>query len=119
MAGLVRRRAAERALFESATASPVPVPMPSPPDPPPVDPGPPPVSYIKVSGGLFRDMMIHDFDMARFLVGHEVEEVYAVAGVMVDESFRRLHDVDTAVTILKFENGVTATIDNCRQSAFG
>lgn len=83
------------------------------------DPAPPPEEYIKASGGLFADMTIHDFDMARFLVGHEVEEVYAVAGVMVDESFRRLHDVDTAVTILKFENGVTATIDNCRQSAFG
>ena len=83
------------------------------------DPAPLPEEYIRGSGGLFVDMTIHDFDMARFLIGHEVDEVYAVAGVMVDESYRRAGDVDTAVTILKFENGVTATIDNCRQSAFG
>jgi myo-inositol 2-dehydrogenase/D-chiro-inositol 1-dehydrogenase len=83
------------------------------------DPSPPPLAYLQVSGGLFLDMAIHDFDMARFLVGSEVDEVYATAGVLVDEAIGGLGDVDTAVTILKFSNGVIATIDNSRCAVYG
>ena len=83
------------------------------------DPAPPPLSYIKVSGGMFFDMTIHDFDMARFLIGDEVEEVYVQAAVMVDPEIGHAGDVDTALTILRFRNGVIATIDNCRQAAYG
>jgi len=83
------------------------------------DPAPPPISYIKVSGGMFLDMMIHDFDMARFLIGDEVAEIYTNAGVRVDEEIGKAGDVDTAVVMLRFRNGVIGTIDNCRKSAYG
>ena len=83
------------------------------------DPAPPPISYVRTSGGIFLDMTIHDFDMARFLVGDEVEEIYTVAGVMVDPAIGEAGDVDTAVVLLRFRNGVIGTIDNCRQAAYG
>ena len=83
------------------------------------DPAPPPLAYIKVSGGLFLDMAIHDFDMARFLIGSEVSEIYAVAGVLVDEAIGAVGDVDTAVTVLKFANGAIGTIDNSRSAVYG
>ena len=83
------------------------------------DPAPPPISYVRVSGGLFLDMAIHDFDMARYLIGSEIEEVHALAGVRVDPAIGEAGDVDTAVTLLKFENGVFGTIDNSRQAMFG
>jgi myo-inositol 2-dehydrogenase/D-chiro-inositol 1-dehydrogenase len=83
------------------------------------DPAPPPISYVKVSGGLFLDMAIHDFDMARFLIGDEVDEVYTVAGVKVDPAIGEAGDVDTAFTVLKFRNGVTGTIDNSRKAVYG
>ncbi|MFN8452159.1 MAG: inositol 2-dehydrogenase [Anaerolineae bacterium] len=83
------------------------------------DPAPPPISYVKVSGGLFLDMMIHDFDMSRFLIGSEVEEVYTVADVKVDPAIGEAGDVDTAVVVLKFANGVMGTIENCRKSVYG
>ncbi len=83
------------------------------------DPAPPPISYVKVSGGMFVDMTIHDFDMARFLIGSEVEEVYTAAGVMVDPEIGNAGDVDTAVIVLKFANGVIGTIDNCRKAVYG
>ncbi|MEI6391799.1 MAG: inositol 2-dehydrogenase [Verrucomicrobiota bacterium] len=83
------------------------------------DPAPPPVSYVKVSGGIFLDMTIHDFDMARFLIGDEVEEVYTAAGVMVDPAIGEAGDLDTALIVLRFRNGVIGTIDNCRQAAYG
>lgn len=83
------------------------------------DPAPPPISYIKVSGGIFLDMTIHDFDMARFLIGAEVEEVYVQAGVMVDPTIGETGDVDTAVTMLRFANGVIGTIDNSRKAVYG
>ena len=83
------------------------------------DPAPPPISYIRSSGGMFFDMTIHDFDMARFLVQDEVEEVYTAAGVMVDPEIGRAGDVDTAVITLRFRNGVIGTIDNSRQAAYG
>jgi myo-inositol 2-dehydrogenase/D-chiro-inositol 1-dehydrogenase len=83
------------------------------------DPAPPPISYVKVSGGMFLDMTIHDFDMARYLIGSDVEEVYTAAGVMVDPAIGEAGDVDTAVIMLKFANGVIGTIDNCRKAVYG
>lgn len=83
------------------------------------DPAPPPVSYIKVSGGMFLDMTIHDFDMARFLTGSEVEEVFTAAGVMVDPAIGEAGDVDTAVITLRFANGAIGTIDNSRKAVYG
>lgn len=83
------------------------------------DPAPPPPSYVKVSGGMFLDMTIHDFDMARFLIGDEVEEIYTAAGVMVDPEIGAAGDVDTAVITLRFRNGVIGTIDNSRKAVYG
>ncbi len=83
------------------------------------DPAPPPMAYVKVSGGIFLDMTIHDFDMARFLIGDEVEEIYTAAGVMVDAAIGEAGDLDTALVVLRFRNGVIGTIDNCRQAAYG
>lgn len=83
------------------------------------DPQPPPMEYVKVSGGIFYDMMIHDFDMARFLVGSEVTEVYAHGSVLVDPAFQQAGDVDTAVVMLKFENHAIAVIDNSRKAVYG
>ena len=83
------------------------------------DPAPPPIAYVKVSGGMFLDMTIHDFDMARFLIGAEVEEVYTQAGITVDPAIGEAGDVDTAVVVLKFANGVIGTIDNCRRASYG
>ena len=79
------------------------------------DPEPPPISYVKVSGGIFLDMTVHDFDMARF-IGGEVEEVYANATVMVDPAIGEAGDVDTALVALKFKSGA---IDNCRKACYG
>lgn len=82
------------------------------------DPAPPPISYIAVSGGLMMDMMIHDFDMCRFLLG-EVEEMYAIADVKVDPAIGEAGDIDTAKVLLRFENGVIGTIENSRQAVYG
>ncbi|HNT89668.1 MAG TPA: Gfo/Idh/MocA family oxidoreductase, partial [Candidatus Hydrogenedentes bacterium] len=70
-------------------------------------------------GGLFLDMTIHDFDMARFLIGAEVEEVYTAAGVLVDPAIGAAGDLDTAVVVLEFANGVIGTIDNSRRAVYG
>ncbi len=83
------------------------------------DPAPPPIEYIKVSGGIFLDMTIHDFDMARYLIDSEIEELYAAGGVMVDPVIGEAGDIDTAVITLHFENGVIGTIDNSRQAVYG
>ncbi len=83
------------------------------------DPAPPPVSYVKVSGGIFLDMTIHDFDMARFLIGDEVEEIYTAAGVMVDPEIGKAGDLDTALVVLRFKSGVIGTIDNSRKAVYG
>ncbi|MDD3947268.1 MAG: inositol 2-dehydrogenase [Clostridia bacterium] len=83
------------------------------------DPGAPPVSYIKVSGGIFLDMTIHDFDMVRFMSGAEVEEVYAVGGVLVDQAIGEAGDIDTAIITMKLSNGALAVIDNCRRATYG
>ncbi len=83
------------------------------------DPGPPPPAYIKSSGGMFLDMTVHDFDMARFLLGQEVVEVYAAAGVLVDPAIGALGDIDSALVTLKFADGALAVIDNSRQAVYG
>ena len=83
------------------------------------DPAPPPIEYVKVSGGIFLDMTIHDFDMARYLIGAEVVEVYAVGGVRVDPQIGEVGDIDTTVITLRFQNGVIATIDNSREAVYG
>ena len=84
------------------------------------DPAPPSLDYLKGSGGIFLDMTIHDFDMVRYLMGCEVEEVYAIGGVMVDPEIGTVaQDIDTTVITLKFENGALGTINNCRQSEYG
>jgi myo-inositol 2-dehydrogenase/D-chiro-inositol 1-dehydrogenase len=83
------------------------------------DPSPPPVDYIKVSGGIFLDQTIHDFDMARFLIDSEVEEVYAIGGVMVDPAIGEAGDIDTAVVSLRYANGAIGTIDNSRRAVYG
>ncbi len=83
------------------------------------DPAPPPLSYIKISGGLFLDMMIHDFDMARFLLDDEVEEVAARGAVHVDPAIGQAGDIDTAVVTLRYRNGALCVITNCRQAPYG
>ena len=83
------------------------------------DPAPPPIPYIKVSGGLFLDMMIHDFDMVRYLSGSEVEEVYANGAVLVDPAIGDAGDIDTAIVSLRLKNGALAVIDNSRRATFG
>ena len=83
------------------------------------DPSPPPIEYVKVSGGIFLDMTIHDFDMARYLIGDEVVEVYATGGVRVDPKIGEAGDIDTTVITLRFQNGVIATIDNSREAVYG
>ncbi len=83
------------------------------------DPGPPPVSYIERSGGLFRDMMIHDLDMARFLLGEEPVEVHAVGSCLVDKAIGAAGDVDTAAVLLKTASGKIAQISNSRRATYG
>jgi len=83
------------------------------------DPAPPPLSYVKVSGGMFLDMTIHDFDMARFLMGEDVDEVYAAGGVLVDPAIGEAGDVDTALITLRFQSGALGAIDNSRKAVYG
>ena len=83
------------------------------------DPEPPSPEYVKVSGGMFLDMTIHDFDMARFLAGCDAVEVYAQAANLVDPAIGEAGDIDTAIITLKMENGALAVIDNCRRAAYG
>jgi len=83
------------------------------------DPGAPPISYIEKSGGMFLDMSIHDFDMARFIVGKEIEEVYAKGAVLIDPAIGEVGDIDTAVITLTYTDGTMAIIDNSREAAYG
>ena len=83
------------------------------------DPGAPPVEYVKVSGGIFLDMTIHDFDMVRFMSGAEVEEVFAYGAVRVDPAIGEAGDIDTAVISMKLTNGAIAVIDNSREASYG
>ncbi|MDT8862569.1 inositol 2-dehydrogenase [Alkalihalobacillus sp. MEB130] len=83
------------------------------------DPEPPNVDYVKSSGGLFMDMTIHDFDMARFVMDSEVVEVSAHGNVLVDPAIGEAGDIDTAIITLKFANGALGVIDNSRQAVYG
>lgn len=83
------------------------------------DPEPPALEYVKVSGGMFLDMTIHDFDMVRFLAGCNAEEIYVEAAVLVDPAIGEAGDVDTAVITIKMENGAIAVIDNSRKAVYG
>ena len=83
------------------------------------DPNSPPEEYIKASGGLFIDMMIHDIDMMRFLSGSEVEEVYTQGNVLVDPIFAKYGDIDTAIVTLRFQGGAIGVIDNSRKAVYG
>lgn len=83
------------------------------------DPGLPPVDYIRNSGGLFMDMAIHDFDMARYIMNKEVVEVFAKGLVVIDPAVAEAGDVDTAITTLVFEDGSYAVIDNSRKAVYG
>jgi len=83
------------------------------------DPAPPPVSYIKVSGGLFKDMTIHDFDVARWLLAEPVVEVYAMAACLVDPAIGAADDIDTAKVLLRTASGRIALISNTRRSGYG
>jgi len=83
------------------------------------DPGPPPIEYVKVSGGLFMDMTIHDFDMVRFLAGCEVKNVFASGAVLVDKEIGKAGDIDTAIITMEMESGAIAVINNSRSAAYG
>jgi myo-inositol 2-dehydrogenase/D-chiro-inositol 1-dehydrogenase len=83
------------------------------------DPGAPPVDYIKRSGGIFRDMTIHDFDMARFLLGEEIEEVVATAAVLVDPAIGKAGDFDSVQVMLRTKSGRQAMISNSRRATYG
>jgi len=83
------------------------------------DPSAPPLSYVRVSGGIFLDMTIHDFDMARYLSGSEVEEVSAFGACLVNPDIAKEGDVDTCVITLRFANGALGVIDNSRQAVYG
>ena len=83
------------------------------------DPAPPPIEYLAGSGGIFADMTIHDFDMARYVAGTEVERVYATGAVRIDPAIGELGDWDTAVVVLTHADGTITTIDNSRQAVYG
>lgn len=83
------------------------------------DPEPPSLDYVKVSGGLFFDMMIHDLDLIRYLGESEVEEVTAKGAVLINPDIGKLGDIDTAIVTLKFKNGALGVIDNSRQAVYG
>jgi myo-inositol 2-dehydrogenase/D-chiro-inositol 1-dehydrogenase len=82
------------------------------------DPELPALEFLRVSGGMFLDQTIHDFDMARFQVG-EIEEVYATGGVLIEPKLKEFGDIDTDVVTLKFTNGAVGAIDNSRQAVYG
>ena len=83
------------------------------------DPAPPPISYIKKSGGIFLDMTIHDFDMVKYLSGSEISELYVKGGCFVDPEIEKAKDVDTAIINMSLKTGVLATINNSRQAVYG
>ncbi len=83
------------------------------------DPAPPPLSYIRQSGGIFTDMTIHDFDMARFLVGDEVVRLYATGTALVDPKIGEAGDIDTATILLEFAQGAVGVIENSRRAVYG
>jgi myo-inositol 2-dehydrogenase / D-chiro-inositol 1-dehydrogenase len=83
------------------------------------DPEPPPLAYVRVSGGIFLDMTVHDFDLARFVTGSEVEEVYARGEVRIDPAIGEAGDLDTAVSVLRHADGTLTAIDNSRRTSYG
>src|SRR5262249_20892962 len=83
------------------------------------DPAPPPLDYIPNSGGLFRDMMIHDFDMARWILGEEPVSIYSCGSCLVDPEIGKLGDIDTACVTMVTQSGKQAVILNCRRAVFG
>lgn len=83
------------------------------------DPAPPPIEYVKTSGGIWMDCSIHDMDMARYLIGSEVEDVYTLGAVNINPEIAQYGDVDTSIVTLRFKNGVIGTIDNSRQAVYG
>jgi myo-inositol 2-dehydrogenase/D-chiro-inositol 1-dehydrogenase len=83
------------------------------------DPAPPPLDYLRVSGGIFLDMTVHDFDMARFVTGTEIDEVYALGDVRVDPDIGEAGDFDTAVVALRHADRVLTVIDNSRRTTYG
>ena len=83
------------------------------------DPAPPPINYIKSSGGMFLDMTVHDFDMSRYIADSEVKEVFAQGRNLVDPAIGEAGDIDSGIVLLAFENGVTAVIENSRQASYG
>ena len=83
------------------------------------DPSPPPINYIKSSGGMFLDMTIHDFDIIRYLTNKEIVEVYAKGDALVNPEIAKAGDIDTAIINLTFEDGSMAIIDNCRKAVYG
>ncbi|MCL2856628.1 MAG: inositol 2-dehydrogenase [Oscillospiraceae bacterium] len=83
------------------------------------DPGPPPISYIETSGGMFMDMTIHDFDMLRYLAGCEADTVFVQAANLVDPAIGTAGDIDTALITITMKNGAIALIDNCREASYG
>ena len=83
------------------------------------DPKPPSIDYVRTSGGLFLDMTIHDFDMARYLIGDEIDSVYVDAAVRINPQIKEYNDVDTAIIVLRFKNQVLGVIDNSRQAVYG
>jgi myo-inositol 2-dehydrogenase/D-chiro-inositol 1-dehydrogenase len=83
------------------------------------DPAPPPPAYVAISGGIFIDMMIHDFDMARFQAGSDITEVFAAGAVLIDPEIGKAGDIDTALVTLRFANGAIGVIDNSRKAVYG
>src|SRR6185369_2399035 len=83
------------------------------------DPGAPPIEYVKRSGGIFRDMTIHDFDMARFLLGEDITSVTAQASVLVDKAIGAAGDYDSVSVMLATASGKHATISNSRRATYG
>jgi myo-inositol 2-dehydrogenase/D-chiro-inositol 1-dehydrogenase len=83
------------------------------------DPAPPPLDYVRRSGGIFTDMTIHDFDMARYLIGSDVVEIYARGSALVDPAIGEAGDYDTATVVLTFVNGVVGVIENSRRAVYG
>ena len=83
------------------------------------DPEPPTPEYVKTSGGIFMDMTIHDFDMARYLIGSEVDEIFAAGGVRIDPEIGKAGDLDTVLLLLKFKDGTLGTIDNSEKAVYG
>jgi myo-inositol 2-dehydrogenase/D-chiro-inositol 1-dehydrogenase len=83
------------------------------------DPAPPPIDYVQRSGGLFLDQAIHDFDMARYLLGEDISRVYAVGGCLIDPAIGAAGDIDTAMITLTSASGRFVQMNNCRRAAFG